>query len=703
MAGYGFTHGTKFMINDTEYMVNREEDTGIIVENLSYKKTETWDRWELLKLWEKEKLVFKVIKGNEFEIEMPDYGLIPKKLREEAEKKLEILKPVLEGGVLPGEIKQYINALPEKQRISLATFYNWKKRYEASNDIRSLIARHHLKGPRERWSNEIAKGKAIEIINDFIYEGEEYTLDYLYSEYLLRMDELNEFREDEGEKIKPVSETTFWRIKQDNLDLEKRDKNKYGKVIAKLNRNGAQSKVVVHRPLQRIEIDWTPLDVLIIDPKTLKPKRPWLVYAIDKYSDHPLGFFITFEDINANAVKQCLLHCIMPKTYIKELYPLVENEWLAYGKPETLVFDNSRVNESLDVLDACQQLGIETIFCPVDSGYIKGSIERAFKTLNTKVIHGLKGTTFSNTFEKGRYDSEGNAYLSMQSLIYICHIAMVDMIANDKNIRKRATRRDLWIKGLQENPEINLTVPRTKTELKMILMSGIAYRTITNKGISLKNEYYTSPQLMKLRYEYNKFGVKKKVRVRFDLSDIRTIYIYNEFERKYIEAYNKELEEKGFHIDLPIPYSELEWDSKLYSISKKGRDRRLIGRSNRKIRLIQDKDRKRIKKYRKMNKDVMEEMIEVNEDIPSYHGISTEGISHIQLDTPEAADTIQIMKEEQIDINNNKQRKKTNSNKKRSTKKAKTEEKGPIYLSSSFDIDIDDLPDWDTKYRGVKK
>jgi putative transposase len=689
------------MIDDTEYIVRKEMDTVIEIENLSYKKTETWGRWDLLNLWEQDKLIFKVVKGNEFEVELIDYELIPKDYRLDAERKLEILKPVLKGDVLSSEIKKYISSLPKDMKISVATLYNWKKKYEKSHDIRSLISRHDLKGPKERWSNEIAKSKVVGVVEEYLYEGEHFTLDYLYNEYILRMDELNEFRD---ERIKPVSETTFWRIKNDIKDLERLEEIKYGKVLARLNKNGAQSKVVVHRPLERVEIDWTPVDILLVDPKSLKPKKPWLVYAIDKYSDHPLGFFVTFDPINANAVKQCLLHCLMPKTYIKDLYPLVENEWTAFGKPELLVFDNSKVNDSLDVLDACQQLGIESMFCPVDSGYLKASIERHFGILNTKVFHSLKGTTFSNVFERGRYDSEGKAYLTMQSFIYICHLAMVDMIAFDINVSKRVTRRDLWIRGLQENPEINLTVSRTKTELKMILMSGIVYRRLSNKGVVIQNEHYTSPELMKLRHQLLTDGEEmKKLRVRYDLADIRSIYVYNEYEKRYIEAFNKNLQEKGFQIELPVHFSDLELDSKLIAEAKNSRDRRLFGRANRKIRIIQGKDKKKFIRYKNMNNKEIERLREENEELPVYHGISTEGISHVQLGTPEAADTIQLIKEEHQEVNEKQQRKKSNTWKNRQGKKTATETNDSSYISSSFEIDIDDLPDWNTKIKGSGK
>ena len=39
---------------------------------------------------------------------------------------------------------------------------------------------------------------------------------------------------------------------------------------------------------------------------------------------------------------QALLHAVSPKTYVKEKYSSVVNEWYAYGLPELLVVDNGK-------------------------------------------------------------------------------------------------------------------------------------------------------------------------------------------------------------------------------------------------------------------------------------------------------------------------------------------------------------------------
>ena len=64
--------------------------------------------------------------------------------------------------------------------------------------------------------------------------------------------------------------------------------------------------------------------------------------------------------------------------------------------PKTLVVDNGPVSIGEDLKDLCGQLGINLEPNPKEHPWLKGTIERLFKTINTGFIHGLPGTSFSN-------------------------------------------------------------------------------------------------------------------------------------------------------------------------------------------------------------------------------------------------------------------------------------------------------------------
>ncbi len=688
MSTFSFVAGTKFMINEDKYIVRKEINGAIEIENLNYKKTEIWNKNDLLEKWSNEELVFRNEDWSSNEEKLEDFSTLDSESINEAKRRFEILKPVVNGEILPSEINSYLSTLEPK--VGRSTFYEWKGRWDKFGTIRALVK--YKPGPRDHNTKEELLNIITEIVTEYQYDGPKFTDAHLFSEFNLRIDEINEFR-DEGKKINKISRSTFYRRKRDIEDEFRKDEKRLGKVETELRINGSRKEVVVTRPLQRVEIDWTPVDVLLINPATLKPQRPWLVYAIDKFTGHPLGFYVTFDDVDAAAVKQCLLHVIMPKTYIKTLYPLVENEWVAYGKPNEVIFDNSKVNESFDVKDACQQLGIDVQFCKVGAGYQKGSIERGFKTLNTTWIHTLAGTTFSNVFERGLYDSEGQACITMQTFIYMAHLVMVDIVANKYSKRRGGKPRDLWIKGLEADPSLSL-IPQSKKELKLIFMSGIDYRRPQSKGVVIINEWYNSRKLMELRNNLiNEVKDENKiedVRVRYDKADMRSVYVFDKFKKIYIEAKQTGFERKKINAELPVHYSQLQLDSSMKTSEEKKDDVTALARTMRKVKGLAERDKL---KYKKQKRQMQQEQKSGLQKSSKYEGISSAGITELQLESPSEADTIIVQVEEQQD---NKNTKKTSTKKKKSDKNNEVEQP---FIDVSYDIDLDSLPDYDVSFK----
>jgi hypothetical protein len=315
---------------------------------------------------------------------------------------------------------------------------------------------------------------------------------------------------------------------------------------------------------QRVELDWTPVDLYLVDPVTLKAKKPWLIYAIDVYSGNPLGFYITFEHPDSFAIKQCLLHCFLPKVYVKKLYPEIKNVWSAYGIPKEIVVDNASSNNSYDLEDVFNYFGIDPLFPEVAAGHKKGTVERGLKSFND-IIHTLKGTSFSNIFERKHYDSEGKACITLQAFYYIAHIIFIDIISHNYSQRRLGgTPHENWEKGFLENPHLSKDLPFTKKEIKLALCGGRERRIIQSKGVVLERVWYTSDELMKLRYRLLQEGREEtQVVIRYDFSDVRKLYVENPYDHSFIEAHadSSILQdyEKEFSVEpsLPIPFQQI--------------------------------------------------------------------------------------------------------------------------------------------------
>jgi putative transposase len=593
-----FQTGTRYMYVDNEYIVRKEIGFDIEVENLSYKKAEIWSREELLEKWMNGEITFRLAPEGEKLIKVNNFNDLEPNFKEIAMYRYSILKPVIEHEIQnTAELIFYLNSLNPK--VSKSVFYDWKKKWDLTEDIRALVP--VKTGPKKHTINDEVMEIIDEVLNEYEYRAERFATAQIHSEVILRIREDNMLRKEN--KLKEVSFSTVHRRRKQKLDQYKKDRQKHGSIQAKLNKEGVKQEIIVKRPLERVEIDWTRLDVMLIDPSDLKPKRPWLVYGIDRCTGYPLGFIVTFKPVDSGTLKQLMLHIVMPKNYVQMLYPKVENEWLAYGIPKCVVVDNASVNDSYEFEDACYQLGIEDVqFCTVGAGHQKPAIERAFRTLNSSLVHTLQGTTFSNIFERGLYDSEGKACITIEAFIYMAHLVLVDLIANSYSSKRGDTPSELWKKGIYEHKHISQMVPRNIMELKLLMMEGSVVRTIQPQGVVIENEFYYSQELIDLKTELEKNNKSGEVRVRYDTSDMRRVYVFDRENNNYIVAEQTGFDRKEIDANYPTSYIRLQLVSKTFTENKKKVDPTLRAQVSRKVEQLKKESSKEVAQYRK-NKD----------------------------------------------------------------------------------------------------
>ncbi|WP_454259670.1 integrase catalytic domain-containing protein [Pseudoxanthomonas mexicana] len=165
-------------------------------------------------------------------------------------------------------------------------------------------------------------------------------------------------------------------------------------------------------PLERVEIDHTPLDVMVRsdEPRWDYIGRPWLTVAIDVYTRCVLGIHIGFEPPSVLSVALCLTHCVLPKNPEEEFG--VPMEWPMAGLPKEIVVDNGRDFTSEAFARGCEQYGILLTFRPKGSPHYGGTIERLIGTMVGK-CHMLPGTTKNSVVARGDYESRRKAVMTL--------------------------------------------------------------------------------------------------------------------------------------------------------------------------------------------------------------------------------------------------------------------------------------------------
>ena len=168
-------------------------------------------------------------------------------------------------------------------------------------------------------------------------------------------------------------------------------------------------------PLERVQIDHTQVDVIVVDEDDRRPiGRPWLTLAIDVASRAVLGFSVSLERPSVVSVALTLVQAVLPKDLWLADRQL-EVPWPMWGLPELLQLDNAAEFHSRALVRGAQEYGIRIDYRPPGTPHFGGHIERLIGT-TMGAVHLLPGTTFSNVAEKGAYSSEKTSALTLVEL-----------------------------------------------------------------------------------------------------------------------------------------------------------------------------------------------------------------------------------------------------------------------------------------------
>jgi putative transposase len=168
-------------------------------------------------------------------------------------------------------------------------------------------------------------------------------------------------------------------------------------------------------PLQVVQIDHTPVDIIFVDEEWRQPVggRATLTLAIDVNTRMVCGFSLAYESPSVRSVGACITHMVMPKDGFLADLGISGVTWPCWGRPAKIHTDNAAEFVGTALEFGCNEWGIELEQRPKGRPNWGGHVERAFRTFMSKV-HTLEGTTFSNIKERLDYDSSGKAMMTMR-------------------------------------------------------------------------------------------------------------------------------------------------------------------------------------------------------------------------------------------------------------------------------------------------
>jgi len=443
-------------------------------------------------------------------------------------------------------IERVASLIGDHKPPSTATLYRWLRFYDKSGrDARSLVPAIKARGNRQRRflgrraqkgelkNNQKAQERAARVaelidnaIDEVYLKNQRFTVRAVYDALTAKIDDANRFREPADQLPLPDMSSLHDLVnKLDDYDVIEA---RYGKKIADEKYRAVLQGARPTRPLERVECDHTTTDLFVVDPVTMLPiGRAFLTWMIDVYTKMILGFFISFNPPSYLTVMECLKHAIRPKTYVREKYSNIRNDWKVYGIPEVLVVDNAREFHGHNLKDACHQLGIVLQFSPRGKPWIRTTVERSFRTIATQLHHQMPGTTFSDIIERADYEPGKTAIITPDVLDQITHKWIVDIyqVSGHRGIRDVPALR--WEKGIAEWPP---ALP-VNSEFLDVALGYTEERVVSNRGIELDNLFYNDEELAMVR---RTLEPHKKVIIKRDPLDLSLIHVYDEKQDKYL-------------------------------------------------------------------------------------------------------------------------------------------------------------------------
>jgi len=452
-----------------------------------------------------------------------DLSQIPEKKLADAKKRYEIIKPLI--GI---HSRKEVEKRAQEFNMSPTTIYNWLKAYDSSGQLSSLVFLKVKGGKRKsRLSKE--QDELIDIvIKEYYLTSLKPKIPRVYDELVLRC-------RNTGIPI-PSMSSLRRRIQllSESFALKKRLGKKS---IEKFEMNTGEYPDGLY-PLHVLQIDHTRADVILVDDEYREELgRPWITMVIDIYSRMVAGFYVSFETPGYFGTGQALFNAITPKEKLKEKYKL-KSEYPVWGIPNMIHMDNAQEFRGVNLQNVCNEYGINIVWRPIGKARYGAHIERLLGTLSN-YIHTLDGTTFSNIQERGEYNSQKNATMTLSEFESWLTILIADVYHNQIHSALQMSPLQKYKEGIfgtSTQPPRGLPKRIEDEHLLYINLLPKEERTVQQYGIQIDNIYYYSEVLNAWidSFEYIRGKkVKKKFIIRRDPRDISQIWFYHPQVNKY--------------------------------------------------------------------------------------------------------------------------------------------------------------------------
>ncbi len=461
-----------------------------------------------------------------------DMSSLSERERKLLDKRYEHVRAVLRAGLSRGqrqEIKELISKMAEKRGDkppSESSVMSWLRKYEKSGrNPLALVDRYRIV-PRTKRLSQAMESLLWKVLRKEYFTRDEHSARHAYGQLQRAIDAQIKEGAIAVNDPTPSYQTLTRRIK--DVDLYHRIATREGSKRAAMVCRTAFPDGYPSYPLERVEIDHTPLNWVIVCDRTGLPLgRPVLSVMVDAYSSYVLGFYVSFYGAGLTSVCGLVKNALTPKEgLLKELG--IEKPWLSHGIGDEWVIDNGLEFHSNGFKQMAQVLGVDLMYCKVRTPWLKPRVERFFSGLNFLTL--TKGRVRQTQANVLRIDPYKDAAIIFSDFIHGLTKYFVEVHPFTPNWRKMATPFDLFQEGLQRCPPA--IYPGSLDELRFT--AGMSKSlTFSQGGISLEGLPYGSYGFKGLA---DRSGTGYKVNVKWDPDDMSEIFVQDPQTNDWIAA-----------------------------------------------------------------------------------------------------------------------------------------------------------------------
>lgn len=445
---------------------------------------------------------------------------------EKAEKAYAAIKPLLAS---PNRTRKDVAAAAKTADVDVATLYRWIEKFQSTLTVASLVRSDKNGGKDGSRLDPKIEGILLSVINS--------------NGLTLQQENARQLHHEIQKRCKALG------LKWPHINTVRARMKRVPAAVFVAARRGKEGKEAYEpvpgefaeatEPLQIIQIDHTPLDVIVVDDEHRKSiGRAFLTVAIDVYSRTIVGYFISLDNPGDHSVGLCMIDAILPKEQRLRKFR-IDPRCAVYGKPKIVHADNAGEFRGATLKRACENNRIDIHWRPVAKPRYGAHIERLCGTLN----HALKqvpGATFSSPEERGNYDSDRMAALTMDELSEWLAVRIY-------SIYHMSVNRGIQLPPMQRYQDAILGVdgklgkglPARVMDERRLRIEFLPFeeRTVQPFGVEIDKVTYYADALRAWIHapDPDNPKVKRKFIVHRDPRDISVVFFYDPELREYFD------------------------------------------------------------------------------------------------------------------------------------------------------------------------